>query len=173
VKNAHSADVGTIEKVLSAALELREASLVMFRRGILAEFKTELLRPGLSASQEGGFRSWQIGPYEGHHCHLDLAMVSEIWFDAEPVSCQGGRLNYTAWFLGSDDCGNPYRANGLFSVTLNAPYAKDGRARTEDMFSVYSRHAHLQGVSCSEGFGAAQSAFTPVVRTMTRTSFGD
>ncbi len=165
-------DVATVECVLSAALTLRGASLVIFRRGALVEFKTEMLSSGLVASQDGGFRTWQVGPHAGHHCHLDLAMVQAIWFDAEPVSCQGGRLNYTAWFLGAADCGNPYRNNGLFSVTLNAPYARDGRERIADLLALYAKYANLPGVSCSEGFTLASAAATPVLRTMFETSSG-
>jgi len=144
-----------VETLLRGALALRDASLVIFRRGLLVEFKTEALAPGLTASVEGGHRSWQIGPFEGHHCHLDLTAVRSMLFDAEPVSCQGGRINYTVWFLGADDCGNPYRSDGLFSVTLNRPYAPDGTPRPEiigPVFALYDEHEHRAGVSATTGF---------------------
>lgn len=119
--------LGTVERVLADALALVDASLVIFLRSVLIELKTELLKPGLALAFEGNHRSWQLRPFEGHHCRLDLAAVERFWFDAEPVSCQGGRLNYTVWFLSADDCGNPYRPDGLFSVTLNAPYRSTAR----------------------------------------------
>jgi len=144
-----------IESVLTGAIALKDASLVIFRHGLLVEFKTDGLGPGLTASVEGEHRSWQIGPFEGHHCHLDLAAVRSILFDAEPVSCQGGRVNYTVWFLGEGDCGNPYRSNGLFSVTLNRPYAIDGSPRGEvigPVFALYEAHGHEASVRATEGF---------------------
>lgn len=151
--------VGGIERVLAGALALADASLVIFRHGVLVEFKTELLKPALTATSEGGRRGWQVGPFDGHHCHLDLASVARIWFDAEPVSCQRGRLNYTVWFLGTRDCGNPYRADGLFSVTLNSPYRKDGSLRVDTVEPVYALHdaqRQLDCVSASETFIAAR-----------------
>lgn len=150
-----------IETALTGALKLREASLVIFRRGALVEYKTDLLSTPLTSTMEGRFRSWQIGPYDGHHCHLDLASINSVWFDAEPVSCQGGRLNYTVWFLAGEDCGNPYRANGAFSVTLNSPYAVAGPAREdviEPVYSLYEALQHLPWVSASEGFRDARPA---------------
>lgn len=155
-----------VEAVLTGALALEDASLVIFRRGLLVEFKTEGLAPGLSVSIEGPHRSWQIGPFEGHHCHLDLAGVRSVLFDAEPVPCQGGRINYTVWFLGEGDCGNPYRSDGLFSVTLNRPYAADGSPRAEviaPVFDLYERHRHLESVAASESFVAARVDPAPVV----------
>jgi len=144
-----------IEAALADAIALEDASLVIFRRGLLVEFKTEGLAPGLTASVEGEHRSWQIGPFDGHHCHLDLAAVRAILFDAEPVSCQGGRINYTVWFLGAGDCGNPYRSDGLFSVTLNRPYAADGSPRAEvilPMFALHEKYENEAAVSASAGF---------------------
>lgn len=140
---------------------------MIFRRGLLVEFKTDDLAPGLTASVEGTHRSWQIGPFESHHCHLDLAGVRSVLFDAEPVSCQGGRINYTVWFLGDGDCGNPYRSNGLFSVTLNRPYADDGSPRTQiiaPVFALYERYRNLESIAASEGFLAAFIDPVPVVR---------
>jgi hypothetical protein len=150
----------TVEQVLREGLALKDASLVIYRPGVLVEFKTELLQPALAATLEGRYRGWQIGAFEGHHCHLDLRSVSRVWFDAEPVSCQGGRLNYTVWFLTTGDCGNPYRREGLFSITLNAPYEKDGTPRVEVIEAVYSlcdRHRDRVGVSTSDAFVAARS----------------
>lgn len=155
------ADLEAVETVLSGAIALRDASLVIFRRDALIEFKTEHLEPGLTVSQEGGRRSWQIGPFEGHHCHLNLAAVRGILFDAEPVPCQGGRLNYTVWFLGADDCGNPHRPDGLFSVTLNAPYDAEGVPRTAIIGAVYALHDRCCGlprVSASPAFQEAKPA---------------
>jgi hypothetical protein len=153
--------LASVEATLAGALALPDASLVILRRGVLVEFKTAMLLPGLAASLEGGGRSWQIGPFEGHHCHLDLASVQRVCFDAEPVACQGGRLNYTVWFLSAGDCGNPFRADGLFSVTLNAPYRRDHSARVDLIESVYALH-DLQrdgaGVFASDAFLAARPA---------------
>lgn len=145
----------TVEQVLAGALAWRDGSLVIHRRGILVEFKTELLAPGLTSSREAGCRSWQVGPFEGHHCHLDLAAVRQVWFDAEPVSCQGGRLNYTVWFLAVADCGNPYRPEGLFSVTLNGPYRRDGSLRCDlvgPVYALYEAYRDHYGVSASLAF---------------------
>jgi hypothetical protein len=148
-----------VERVLGGALALKEASLVVFRRGVLVEFKTEMLVPSLGRTAEGRYRSWQLGPSEGHHCHLDLTSIVGVWFDAEPVSCQGGRLNYSVWFLTAGDCGNPYRPEGLFAVTLNAPYTAGGFARTDVILPVYQLHALHDGrpaVSASDAFIAAR-----------------
>lgn len=150
-----------VERVLSGALALKEASLVVFRRGVLVEFKTEMLVPSLARTNEGRYRGWQLGPFEGHHCHLDLAAVTQVWFDAEPVSCQGGRLNYTVWFLTAEDCGNPYRPEGLFAITLNSPYTAEGFARADVVLPVYllhARHDGEPGVSASGAFIAARRA---------------
>jgi len=153
-------DTQLVEAVLTRAIALKDASLVIFRRGMLVEFKTEGLAPGLVASVEGSYRSWQIGPFEGHHCHLDLAAVRAILFDAEPVSCQGGRINYTVWFLGEGDCGNPYRSNGLFSITLNRPYAEDGTSRRDviqPVYALYEEYEHETAVTASAGFLGART----------------
>ena len=148
-----------VERVLRDALSLRDASLVMYRRGVLIEFKTEQLDPGLAITFEGRYRSWQVGPFEGHHCHLDLASIISVYFDAEPVSCQRGRLNYTIWFRCEGDCGNPYRPDGLFSVTLNSPYAADGTPRCDlirAVYAIYDRHGDEQGVLSSDSFESAR-----------------
>jgi hypothetical protein len=151
----------TVERILAGALALNDASLVIYRRGVLVELKTEMLAPGLVPTMEGKYRGWQIGPFEGHHCHLDLAAIERVRFDAEPVSCQGGRLNYTVWFLTAGDCGNPYRPEGLFSITLNSPYERDGSPRVGVIGAVYSLHEqyrHLAGVAASDAFVAAGEA---------------
>lgn len=151
-------DIACVEALLADAIALKDASLVIFRRGLLVEFKTEGLSPGLASSVEGGHRSWQIGPFEGHHCHLDLAAVREIEFHAEPVSCQGGRINYTVWFLSGGDCGNPFRPDGLFSVTLNRPYADDGSPRSEviaPMYALFDAYASTPSIRATDGFLAA------------------
>jgi hypothetical protein len=154
----------SVERALASALALPDASLVIYRRGVLVEFKTAMLQPGLAAALEGNHRAWQIGPFAGHHCHINLRLVTSVWFDAEPVSCQGGRLNYTLWFLAAGDCGNPYRPEGLFSVALNAPYRKDGSPRVEIIEAVYALHdlqRHAVGVSASEAFLAARPRASP------------
>lgn len=107
--------------LLQRALALRDASLVIYRERTLIEFKTEKL-DGLHRYVEHGHVSWQIGAFDDHHCHLSLGAVSQVLFSAEPVSCQGGGINYTVWFLSSGPCGNPYRRDGYFSVVLNRPY---------------------------------------------------
>ena len=152
-------DIAAVESLLAGAIALKDASLVIFRRGLLVEFKTEALSPGICSSVEGEHRSWQIGPFEGHHCHLDLNAVQRIEFHAEPVSCQGGRLNYTVWFLSVDDCGNPYRPDGLFSVTLNRPYTEDGVPRHDvisPMYELYETYARDGCVGATEAFHNAR-----------------
>ena len=149
-----------IERVVDGALALPDASLVIYRRGVLVEFKTERLSPRLTRALGGKYRAWRIGSFEGHHCHLDLASVDRAWFDAEPVSCQGGRLNYTVWFLAAGECGNPYRTDGLFAVTLNAPYHRDGTPRIDVISRVvrlFDQHAAPPVVSSSDRFNLART----------------
>lgn len=156
--------VDSVECALGGALNLADASLVIFRHGVLVEFKTTLLAPGLVPTLEGEHRGWQVGPYQGHHCHLDLASVATVRFDVEPVSCQGGRLNYTVWFLAGRDCGNPFRPDGLFAVTLNAPYREDGSARVdviEAVYALYESLRHVTGVSATAAFTNARPDVTP------------
>jgi hypothetical protein len=153
--------VAVTKSLLAAAIALKEASLVIFRQGVLVEFKTTRLPSDVMESGDGPYRSWQVGAFHGHHCHLDLGAVHTILFDAEPVSCQGGRLNYTVWFLGAAECGNPYRSNGLFSVTLNRPYRPDGSSRRAVIRPIYSLHQsfkHHAMVSASDGFVRAGHA---------------
>ena len=148
----------SVENVLADALSLRDASLVVFRRGVLVEFKTQMLEAKLSRCAEPGHRGWQIGPFDGHHCHLDLDSVIQVCFDAAPSPCQGGHLNYTIWFLAARDCGNPYRTDGYFSITLNAPYFENGDPRLdviEEVHALYALHRHRPGVLANEGFERA------------------
>lgn len=161
-------DTALVEAVLTSALSLKDASLVIFRRDVLVEFKTERLQPGLAVCLHGSHRGWQVGPTDGHHCHLNLAAVDRVRFEAEPVPCQRGRINYTIWFLAEGDCGNPCRRGGLFSVTLNAPYAADGSARTEvivPMLMVYDEYAQRPGIEAGATFIEARSAFGLEART--------
>jgi hypothetical protein len=147
--------IPAITEIVRGALELREASLVIYRARTLVEFKTELLGCGLVFIEEDGHRSWQIGELDGHHCHLDIGLVTRVVFGAEPVSCQQGRTNYTVWFEVDDDCGNPYRPRAYFSVVLNKPYLPDGTPKMEIIGSVaklYLRFADNPAVSAEAGF---------------------
>lgn len=123
-----------VQSLLSDALHLTNASLVIFRSGILVEFKTNLLQMRNPPIRLDGSLC-QVGGEEGHHCHLQLGQVATIHFDAEPLSCQRGRLNDTVWFLSGKDCGNPYKRDGLFSVTFNAPYDDSGMLRIDEALS--------------------------------------
>lgn len=155
VETATDPSLETVERLLHAALALKEASLVIHRRGLLVEFKTDMLLETLSIWEEQGHRSWQIGAFDDHHCHVDLGAVFEVQLDAEPVPCQGGRLNYTIWFLSEHDCGNPYRPRGLFSVTLNRPYEADGSTRkplVEQFAALYRREQDCSMLTASAGF---------------------
>jgi hypothetical protein len=148
-----------ILRVLDESLGLRAASLVVYRARTLIEFKTDRLYRRVSAYEEEGHRSWQIGAFHDHHCHLDLDAIAEVLFDAEPVSCQGGRLNWTVWFLGRADCGNPYRPQAVCSVTLNRPYTDDGERDgpvVSAVYALFDRVRHLPFVSASEGFTLAR-----------------
>lgn len=127
--------------LLREALALRDASLVIYRERTLVEFQIEKL-DGIHRYEEQGHVSWQIGGLRDHHCHLALGAVSRVLFSAEPVSCQGGGLNYTIWFLTAGPSGNPWRRDGYFSVVLNRPYTGDA-ARPEvirPVLDMYGRH---------------------------------
>lgn len=142
-----------IVPLLGEALALREASLVIYREHTLVEFKTDLLG-GLHRYEAQGHVSWQLGRFDGHHCHLALERVDRVLFSAEPVSCQGNRLNYTVWFLVPGACGNPYRPDGYFSVTLNRPY-RAGAVRLEviePVLALYRRYAGEPWVEADEQF---------------------
>jgi hypothetical protein len=139
--------------ILQQALALRDASLVIFRDRALIEFKTDRLG-GLHRYEEQGHVSWQIGALDDHHCHLSLGAVVRVLFSAEPVSCQGGGLNYTVWFLSAGSSGNPYRRDGYFSVVLNRPYTGDA-ARLEviePVLALYRRFQHEPWVQADENF---------------------
>jgi hypothetical protein len=129
--------------VLQQALALRDASLVIYRERVLVEFKTEQLG-GVHRYEEAGHVSWQIGEQDRHHCHLSLSAVTQVLFSAEPVSCQGGGLNYTVWFLTSGPCGNPYRRDGYFSIVLNRPYTGQ-QARLEVIEPVLALYRQYRG----------------------------
>lgn len=139
--------------LLRDALALKDASLVVYRDRTLIEFKTEKL-DGVHRYSESGHVSWQIGAFDDHHCHLALSEVARVQFSAEPVSCQGGGLNYAAWFLTDGPCGNPYRRDGYFSVVLNRPYSgNEPRPEVIDpMLELYRRHRHEPWVSADETF---------------------
>ncbi len=144
-----------VVELVEGALSLKGASLVIYRHRTLIEFKTERLVPGLSLYEEQGFSSWQFGDAEDHHCHLDVGACTRVVFGAEPVSCQGGKLNYTVWFMVEGDCGNPYRRGAYFSVTLNKPYDEQGLARfdlIEPVFELYRRFEGEAGVEAEPAF---------------------
>lgn len=144
--------------LLKQALALRDASLVIFRDRTLVEFKTERL-DGVHRYEEAGHVSWQIGDQHDHHCHLSLGAVTRVLFSAEPVSCQGGGLNYTVWFLSSGPCGNPYRRDGYFSIVLNRPYS--GNAPRLDVIEpVLALFRRFEG----EPWVAADETFQRVLR---------
>ena len=142
-------------EILRAALELPEASLVILRRRLLVEFKTADLGPGLQRYREGEHVSWQVGDFDGHHCHLALDKIARVVFAAEPSGCQGGRLNYTVWFETADDAGNPFRPNGYFSITLNRPYETGGAPRREVIEPVLRLWRRFEGHELT----AAEPAF--------------
>lgn len=147
--------IDDVVRMLDRALMLPDASLVIFRAGALVEFKTEQLRERVTRWVERDHVTWQIGSFKEHHCHLDLSAVKGITFDAEPVPCQGGRTNYTIWFIGEHDCGNPFRPHGLFSVTFNHPYFRDGTVRrdiVDMMYALYHSERTAPWVSASDAF---------------------
>lgn len=157
--------VDDVVRVLNEALALPDASLVIFRPGALIEFKTERLRERVTLWVEDGHSSWQIGSFDDHHCHLELGAVQRVAFEAEPVSCQGGRINYTVWFLGERECGNPYRPQGLFSVTFNRPYEADGTVRADivgAMYAFYRRVRDAAYVSATDAFLQAEPSAATV-----------
>jgi len=144
-----------IADLLRGALAFRDASLVIYRHKMLVELKTERLGKGLQVYEEDGHVSWQIGDFEDHHCHLDIGAVKTVFFGAEPVSCQGGRVNYTVWFLVEGDCGNPYKKDGYFSVTLNRPYTAEGEVRRDIVEQVFRLYRAFAG----EPFVTAEASF--------------
>jgi hypothetical protein len=150
--------------LLEQALALADASLVIYRDRTLVEFKTERLG-ALHRYEEEGHVSWQIGDHHDHHCHLALDAVHRVEFSAEPVSCQGGGINYTMWFLTRQPAGNPYRRDGYFSVVLNRPYS--GNAPRRDiigaMLDLYRRFQDQPWVTADALFREA-IAFGPTSR---------
>jgi len=139
--------------LLRDVLALREASLVIYRERTLVEFQTEKV-DGVHQYMEQGHVSWQIGGLRDHHCHLALGAVARVLFSADPVSCQGGGLNYTVWFLTSGPCGNPWRRDGYFSVVLNRPYTGSA-PRLEvikPVLDLYLRYRHKSWVQADAGF---------------------
>ncbi len=142
--------------LLEDAIALHDASLVIFRESTLVEFKTDDLA-GVFEYTEGEHTSWQIGATDAHHCHLALNAVTSVEFSAEPVPCQGNRLNYTIWFLVAGGCGNPFRSDGYFSVTLNRPY--DGHrprwAVIGPVADLYEKYRQHEWVRADQGFISA------------------
>jgi hypothetical protein len=140
-------------ELLRDALRFRDASLVIHRERTLVEFQTEKLA-GVFKYVEDGHVSWQLGEFQDHHCHLALGAVTRVLFSAEPVPCQGGRLNYTVWFLVPGSCGNPYRSDGYFSVVLNRPYDGDAPRLEiiDQVLSLYRRYRHESWVEADELF---------------------
>jgi hypothetical protein len=139
--------------LLEEALNLLDASLVIYRDRTLIEFKTEGL-DGVHRYEERGHVSWQIGASDDHHCHLSLTSVESVLFSAEPVPCQGGGLNYTIWFLAPGSTGNPWRRDGYFSVTLNSPYrgTQPRPEVIEPVLDLYRRFRHEPGVRADGTF---------------------
>jgi len=139
--------------LLEDAIALHDASLVIFRDRTLVEFKTDDLA-GVFEFTEGEHTSWQIGATDAHHCHLALTAVTSVEFSAELVPCQGNRLNYTLWFLVAGGCGNPFRSDGYFSVTLNRPY--EGRSPRwsviRPVFDLYEKYRGHEWVRADQGF---------------------
>lgn len=148
--------------LLREALALKDASLVIYRERTLIEFQTEKI-DGVHRYEEEGHVSWQIGGLRDHHCHLALGAVAQVLFSAEAVSCQGGGLNYTVWFLTAGPCGNPWRRDGYFSVVLNRPYT--GNAPRLDVIQpvldLYRRYQHEPWVQIDAGFAGVIETGVP------------
>ncbi len=152
-KPTSTASAPVFRDLLEEAIALHDASLVIFRDRTLVEFKTDDLA-GVFEFTEGDHRSWQIGATDAHHCHLALNAVTSVEFSAEIVPCQGNRLNYTIWFLVAGGCGNPFRSDGYFSVTLNRPY--DGHyprwAVIRPVADLYEKYRGHEWVRTDQGF---------------------
>lgn len=155
--------------LLREAIALREASLVIYRERTLVEFQTEKI-DGVHRYRESGRVSWQIGGLRDHHCHLALSAVSGVLFSAEPVSCQGGGLNYTVWFLTPGSCGNPWRRDGYFSVVLNRPYSGNApRAEViRPVFDLYLKYRAESWVQADAKFLEVLEHGAPARRTVGR-----
>ena len=143
----------TFRRLLEDAIRLHDASLVIYRDRTLVEFKTDDLA-GLFEYIEGDHKSWQIGATDEHHCHLALNAVTSVEFSAESAPCQGNRLNYTIWFLVAGGCGNPFRSDGYFSVTLNGPYDGDNPRWSviRPVAELYEKYRQQEWVSADQGF---------------------
>ena len=140
--------------LLKQAVNLPEASLVILRERTLVELQTGQLE-GVFKFVEQGHVSWQIGGYKQSHCHVDLYAITGVQFAAEPAPCQGGRLNFTVWFLTGDRSGNPYKWDGYFSVVLNQPYDGQGAPRAwviEPMLALFRSHHGEAWVSADTRF---------------------
>ncbi len=143
--------------LLKQALDLPEASLVILRERTLVELQTGQLE-GVFKFVEQGYVSWQIGGYKQSHCHMDLYAITGVQFVAEPTPCQGGRLNFTIWFLTGDRSGNPYKWDGYFSVVLNQPYDGRGEPRVEVIEPMLALFRSYHG----EAWGGADECFQKV-----------
>lgn len=140
--------------LLKQAVNLPEASLVILRERTLVELQTGQLE-GVFKFVEQGHVSWQIGGYKQSHCHMDLYAITGVQFAAEPAPCQGGRLNFTVWFLTGDRSGNPYKWDGYFSMVLNQPYDEQGAPRAwviEPMLALFRSHHGEAWVSADKRF---------------------
>ncbi|MCG7877955.1 MAG: hypothetical protein JAY75_12600 [Candidatus Thiodiazotropha taylori] len=154
-----------VAEIMRETLKLRDASLVICRPKLIIEFKTEDLGRGLQYFTHDGHETWQIGEFRGHHCHVNLDSIEQVVFEAAPVTCQGGRLNYTVWFMVGWECENPFRKGGYLSVTLNSPYTKAGDPRHEVIDPVIDLYRHYQDhqqVHAEEGFLQAMTQAHPL-----------
>jgi hypothetical protein len=152
----------TVATLLGHTLELRDASLVIYRELTLVEFKTEDLI-GVHRIDDQGRVSWQIGALDSHHCHLALDLVTQVQFSAQPAPCQGGALNYSIWFVVPSFAGNPHRTSGYFSVVLNRPYVGDSPRHEVigPLFALYLKFAKQPWVTADEPFLAALTLGPP------------
>lgn len=148
--------------LLRDALALKDASLVIYRERTLVEFQTEKIE-GIHRYVEQGHVSWQIGGLRDHHCHLALGAVVSVLFSAEPVSCQGGGLNYTIWFLTAGPSGNPWRRDGYFSIVLNRPYSGNAPRLEviEPVLDLYRKTSDAPWVQADAGFMQVIEAGVP------------
>lgn len=154
--------------LLEQAVDLQEASLVILRERTLVELQTHQLE-GVFKFVEQGHVSWQIGGFTQSHCHLDLYGLTGVQFAAEPTPCQGGRLNFTVWFLTGDRSGNPYKWDGYFSVVLNQPYESQGAPRAEviePMLALYRSHRGKAWVDADERFQAVADGGLDALRRL-------
>lgn len=159
-----------VVRALEGALRLPETSLVIHRAGTLVELRTDQLAGHLVPPTHDPTGSWQIGPFDGDHCHLTLAAVEQVELDAEPVPCQGGRPNLTIWFLSDRDCGNPHRHRGYFSVTARRPYDEAGAPRPAVLAPFFLLADEIRGeplVTVTPAFDAARTGLAGGARSGT------